>query len=277
VCWPGRSQCGCRSRWWPDPARLIYVLRESCGARCGQEGSAEPWQRGSGTAPNRSRKLTAADRLLAEGKVTATVCRELGVSEATYHRWRNQFGGLKAEDAKRLTRTSTRELHPQEAIGRCRVGKRRPQGYRKRETSKSGAPAGRRSSPAACVGGQRKVRLPRDRATPRHPMPRPSRRHRKIPTPDSGTGCVSMATILAADSAPLSTMPAARAGSSITKGPSTPVVDVQEANSYDGERYVLSVSSAAIRHTVVMADAKLAVGLCTGRPSAVTWTDLQMY
>ena len=30
------------------------------------------------------------------------MCRELGVSEATYHRWRNQFGGLKAEDAKRL-------------------------------------------------------------------------------------------------------------------------------------------------------------------------------
>ena len=30
------------------------------------------------------------------------MCRELGVCEATYHRWRNQFGGLKAEDAKRL-------------------------------------------------------------------------------------------------------------------------------------------------------------------------------
>ena len=39
------------------------------------------------------RKLMAADRLLAEGKDTAGVCRELGVSEATYHRWRNQFGG----------------------------------------------------------------------------------------------------------------------------------------------------------------------------------------
>ena len=48
------------------------------------------------------RKLMAADRLLADGKDTAAVCRELGVSEATYHRWRNQFGGLKAEDAKRL-------------------------------------------------------------------------------------------------------------------------------------------------------------------------------
>ncbi|MDT5334076.1 MAG: putative transposase [Mycobacterium sp.] len=48
------------------------------------------------------RKLMAADRLLAEGKDLAAVCREMGVSEATYHRWRNQFGGLKAEDAKRL-------------------------------------------------------------------------------------------------------------------------------------------------------------------------------
>jgi putative transposase len=41
-------------------------------------------------------------RLLADSKDTAAVCRELGVSEATYHRWRNQFGGLKAEAAKRL-------------------------------------------------------------------------------------------------------------------------------------------------------------------------------
>jgi putative transposase len=48
------------------------------------------------------RKLIAADRLQAEGKDTAAVCRELGVSEATYHRWRNRFGGLKAENAKRL-------------------------------------------------------------------------------------------------------------------------------------------------------------------------------
>jgi putative transposase len=36
------------------------------------------------------------------GKDTAAVSRELAVSEATYHRWRDQFSGLKAEDAKRL-------------------------------------------------------------------------------------------------------------------------------------------------------------------------------
>jgi putative transposase len=48
------------------------------------------------------RKLAQADRLLAEGQEVADACRELGVSEQTYYRWRNQFGGLKADDAKRL-------------------------------------------------------------------------------------------------------------------------------------------------------------------------------
>ena len=48
------------------------------------------------------RKLTHADRLLGEGKDVADVCRELQVSEQTYYRWRNQFGGLKADDAKKL-------------------------------------------------------------------------------------------------------------------------------------------------------------------------------
>ncbi|GAA3551982.1 hypothetical protein GCM10022222_39460 [Amycolatopsis ultiminotia] len=48
------------------------------------------------------RKLTRADQILAEGKDVAEVCRELQVTEATYDRWRNQFGGLKAGDAERL-------------------------------------------------------------------------------------------------------------------------------------------------------------------------------
>jgi putative transposase len=48
------------------------------------------------------RKLREADRLLGEGKTIPEVARELEVSENTYHRWRNQFGGMKADDAKRL-------------------------------------------------------------------------------------------------------------------------------------------------------------------------------
>jgi transposase-like protein len=48
------------------------------------------------------RKLAQADQMLGEGKDVADVCRQLQISEQTYYRWRNQFGGLKAEDAKRL-------------------------------------------------------------------------------------------------------------------------------------------------------------------------------
>ncbi len=48
------------------------------------------------------RKLREADRLLAEGSDVAEVARHLQVSEQTYHRWRAQFGGMKADDVKRL-------------------------------------------------------------------------------------------------------------------------------------------------------------------------------
>jgi transposase-like protein len=48
------------------------------------------------------RKLREADRLLGEGADIAEVARHLEVSEQTYHRWRNQFGGMKADDARRL-------------------------------------------------------------------------------------------------------------------------------------------------------------------------------
>jgi len=48
------------------------------------------------------RKLREAEKLLAEGADIATVSKHLEVSEQTYHRWRNQYGGMKADDAKRL-------------------------------------------------------------------------------------------------------------------------------------------------------------------------------
>ena len=48
------------------------------------------------------RKLREADRLLGEGTDVAAVCRHLEVSEATYHRWQRQFGGMKADDVRRL-------------------------------------------------------------------------------------------------------------------------------------------------------------------------------
>jgi transposase-like protein len=40
--------------------------------------------------------------MLAVGKTIGQVVQVLEVSEQTYHRWRNQYGGMKAEEAKRL-------------------------------------------------------------------------------------------------------------------------------------------------------------------------------
>jgi putative transposase len=48
------------------------------------------------------RKLREAERMLGEGKTIPEAAKELGISEQTYHRWRNQYGGMKGDDVKRL-------------------------------------------------------------------------------------------------------------------------------------------------------------------------------
>ena len=47
-------------------------------------------------------KLRDADAMLNAGKEVADVLQKLEISEATYFRWRNQYGGMKSEEAKRL-------------------------------------------------------------------------------------------------------------------------------------------------------------------------------
>ena len=49
-------------------------------------------------------KLRQAEVLIAGGKPVAEVVRALGVSEATYYRWRAEYGGLKLDQVKRLKR-----------------------------------------------------------------------------------------------------------------------------------------------------------------------------
>ena len=48
------------------------------------------------------KKLREADAMLASGKTIGQVCQTLEVSEQTFHRWRNQYGGMKSEEPKRL-------------------------------------------------------------------------------------------------------------------------------------------------------------------------------
>ena len=48
------------------------------------------------------RKLRDADAMLNAGRELAEVVQHLEVSEQTYYRWRNQYGGMKADEARRL-------------------------------------------------------------------------------------------------------------------------------------------------------------------------------
>ena len=48
------------------------------------------------------KKLREAEAMIATGKTIGQVVQGLEISEQTFHRWRNQYGGMKAEEAKRL-------------------------------------------------------------------------------------------------------------------------------------------------------------------------------
>ena len=48
------------------------------------------------------RKLAEGNKLLASGTALDEVCRHLQIAESTWHRWIAQYGGMKANDAKRL-------------------------------------------------------------------------------------------------------------------------------------------------------------------------------
>ena len=47
-------------------------------------------------------KLRQVEFLLAQGKATVDAVRAIGVTEATYYRWQQEFGGLKSDQVRRL-------------------------------------------------------------------------------------------------------------------------------------------------------------------------------
>jgi transposase-like protein len=48
------------------------------------------------------RKLREAEVLVAQGTTVALACKQLGVTDQTYYRWRTEYGGLRTDQAKRL-------------------------------------------------------------------------------------------------------------------------------------------------------------------------------
>ena len=47
-------------------------------------------------------KLREAEVGLAQGQTVGQVCKQIGVTEQTYYRWRKEYGGLRLNQAKRL-------------------------------------------------------------------------------------------------------------------------------------------------------------------------------
>lgn len=89
------------------------------------------------------RKLRQADEKLASGISVPEVARELGVSEATYHRWRNRYGGMNPSETKRLKELEKENARLKKARRRSSPGPPDPKGG---EQKKLLSPARRRKA-----------------------------------------------------------------------------------------------------------------------------------
>ena len=70
------------------------------------------------------RKLRDADAMLNAGKDLAAVLQALEISEATYARWRGQYGGMKAEEAVRLKQLEDENRRLKEVVAELTLDNR---------------------------------------------------------------------------------------------------------------------------------------------------------
>lgn len=68
-------------------------------------------------------ELREAEVALSKGQPIAQVCRSVGVTEQTYYRWRNEYGGLKADQAKRLKELERENSRLKRAVAELTVDK----------------------------------------------------------------------------------------------------------------------------------------------------------
>jgi transposase-like protein len=61
-------------------------------------------------------KLRQVDVLMAQGRPVAEAVRAIGVTEVTYYRWRNEYGGLRGDQVKRLKELETENSRLRRAV-----------------------------------------------------------------------------------------------------------------------------------------------------------------
>ena len=69
------------------------------------------------------RKLAEGDRLLGQGKTVEEVARHLEVTDQTWYRWKNQYGGMKADDAKRLKELERKNVRLKKLVAEAELDK----------------------------------------------------------------------------------------------------------------------------------------------------------
>ena len=94
------------------------------------------------------RKLREADAELAKGTAIPEICKALGIAENTYYRWRNQFGGIKADEMKRLKELEKENARLKALVAELSLDKGDPQGGR---PGKLVSPARRREAVARAM------------------------------------------------------------------------------------------------------------------------------
>jgi putative transposase len=61
-------------------------------------------------------KLRQVDVLMAQGRLVTDAVRAIGVTEVTYYRWRNEYGGLRGNQVKRLKELETENSRLRRAV-----------------------------------------------------------------------------------------------------------------------------------------------------------------
>ena len=69
------------------------------------------------------RKLREGDRMLNEGKDLTEVVRHLEIAESTWIRWRSQYGGMKADEAKRLRQLESENARLKKLVAEAELDK----------------------------------------------------------------------------------------------------------------------------------------------------------
>jgi transposase-like protein len=67
--------------------------------------------------------LREVDVKVSQGRIVEQICREIGITEQTYYRWRKEYGGMKTVQVKRLKELEKENTHLKKAVAELTLDK----------------------------------------------------------------------------------------------------------------------------------------------------------